>query len=525
MRVEEKIIVIKNADIRTMAKPARASAMAFTLSTDPHQLGTILATGKSSSIISKFSARAEEIIDLEGAIVAPGFSDSHIHFVSWARELTEPNLDGLTSLELCIQKLKQHLPRLSPGDWLTGGGWNWNSWQEKREPTRHDLDAIAPHTPIVLKSKDWHTLWCNTAALKILEIFDNPPVLKGGEIECDALGKPNGLLREAAAFHFMSKLPEQSPRNKHESILKAQKHLLSLGITTVHSIESLENFLFLKKMAQEGSLTLRVSCYILAEDLILLEKDPQQISRNPHSPVRIVGIKVFTDGSLGSRTAFLQKPYENSASVGMSTLNFGDLDNIVRRAEKLGLPCAVHAIGDAANKMVLDALGASRDRGFKALKHRIEHCQLLDKQDIKRFATLNVIASVQPSHLISDMDMVHKAWGKRGRYAYAFASLARAKAKLIFGSDAPVEPPNPLEAIRAATKRKRASDNQSFYAQEEKITFQQALRALTAAPANAVDEQSLRGSLAPGMLADFVCIRKNSTGYCLLRFNWDKTVP
>jgi predicted amidohydrolase YtcJ len=219
----------------------------------------------------------------------------------------------------------------------------------------------------------------------------------------------------------------------------------------------------------------------------------------------------------------VQKPYEESENRGMSTLTPQELDTIVRRAEMLGLPCAAHAIGDAANKMVLDALAASRARGFKRLKHRIEHCQLLDKRDIKRFAELNVIASVQPSHLISDMDMVHKAWGKRGRYAYAFASLARAKATLIFGSDAPVEPPQPLGAIRDAITRTRASDKQSFYAQEEKLSFEQALRAHTIAPAYAVNEHSVRGRIAPGMVADFVCIRKSSSGYCLVRLNWDKT--
>jgi predicted amidohydrolase YtcJ len=239
--------------------------------------------------------------------------------------------------------------------------------------------------------------------------------------------------------------------------------------------------------------------------------------------VRIAGIKVFTDGSLGSRTAFLQKPYEDSASSGMSTLTPQELDDIVRRAEKLGLPCAVHAIGDAANKMVLDAFAASRARGFQTLKHRIEHCQLLNKRDIKRFAELNVIASVQPAHLISDMDMVHKAWGKRGRYAYAFASLARAKAKLIFGSDAPVEPPHPLEALRDAVTRTRFADKQSFYTKEERISFEQALKALTFTPAYAVHEHTIRGSIAPGMLADFVCIRKNGDEYCLVRLNWDKT--
>lgn len=207
----------------------------------------------------------------------------------------------------------------------------------------------------------------------------------------------------------------------------------------------------------------------------------------------------------GSRTAHLIKPYEDTAQKGLCTMSEKELLHTIARAQKQNLPCAVHAIGDAANRMVLNAFSKSRKRR-NTLPHRIEHCQLLTQADIKRFASLNVVASVQPSHLVSDMEMLNAAWGKRSRFAYAFGSLLRSKALVIFGSDAPVESPNPLHTIRDAVHRRNPETGKSHFSKEERLTVLQALRASTYAPAKAIGEQSFRGSLAVGNRADFVCI-------------------
>jgi predicted amidohydrolase YtcJ len=429
-----------------------------------------------------------------------------MHLVAWALQLAEPNLDSLASLHECLNKLEKAQSNLLQDEWLTGGGWNWNLWRENRQPGRRDLDGISTSRPIVLKSKDWHTLWCNTAALRAWNLMDTTETPFGALVERDSQGLPTGIFREDAAFHFMGRVPKPSSTKKSASVLLAQNKLLSQGITSVHSMEPLENFHLLRELALEGTLKLRVACYILDKDLSILEANPNLIKKNSLDLVRIAGIKIFTDGSLGSRTAFLNEPYEDTPSRGVCSITPKELNATVRRAERLGLPCAIHAIGDAANKMALDAFEKSRKRGFKSLKHRIEHCQLVSPRDIARFGTLKIVASVQPSHLISDLDMVSKAWGARGRYAYPFGTLARSGARLIFGSDAPVEEPSPLNSIFEATTRTRQHDGASLYPDEEKISEQQALKSLTIEPARAVGEQKWRGSIATGKIPDFVCI-------------------
>jgi predicted amidohydrolase YtcJ len=496
-----------NGDIFTMNEQERASAMVFSSKTPyragPHFEGTICAVGDHATLLARFASEHLHCVNLQGATVVPAFTDSHLHLTDWARQRFEPDLDGLTSLEECLAHLRIAEGRLEANQWLCGGGWNWNNWREGRQPTRTDLDHLFPNRPVVLKSKDWHTLWCNTKALQMWNLLSTPPPIPGGLVELGSDGKANGLLRENAAFRFMGAIPGLTPAQKRESLLKAQGELLDLGIVAVHTMEPLENHLFLKALADEGLLRLRVASYILAHDMGRLEKEPELLSNRPTDQVRIVGVKMFADGSLGSRTAAMLNPYEGTTSHGMFTLSIEQLDTSVRHAEKLGLPCAIHAIGDAANRRVLDALTASRRRGFSHLRHRIEHCQLLAPGDIARFGEENIAASVQPTHLASDLAMVHEAWGARGRYAFPFGSLARSGAPLLFGSDAPVEPPNPRATISAATRRMREQESRALYPTEEGLTVEETLRAMTLAPAELLDEDSFRGSLSEGKEAHF----------------------
>lgn len=294
----KNIIIYKNANIVTLAQPARASAMAVSNLELGNSHSQILAIGSTRQIETQYGKVANHIVDLKGCTVVPAFTDSHIHFVSWAQQLAELDLDGATSLKQCLELVAQRLTQLKPQEWLVGGGWNWNAWTEQHEPNRAHLDAIAPSTPVVLKSKDWHTLWCNTAALKAWDLISNPPKIDGGLLELEPGLHPSGLLRENLAFHFMGKLPPIDDTKKCENIMRAQEHLRAKGIFAIHSIESLHNHTLLQDMAKSGLLTLRIATYILASDLGALEKTHQTLPTPTSEQVRIVGIKVFTDGSL-----------------------------------------------------------------------------------------------------------------------------------------------------------------------------------------------------------------------------------
>jgi predicted amidohydrolase YtcJ len=520
MKKTQSITVFHNANIITTNPCRTFEALAFTAPTQsPDNAiipGSILAIGSNREILDTLSSSANSIIDLKNATVLPTFTDSHIHLTAWAKQLLEPDLDGITSLQECLEAIKKALLKPTASSWLSGGGWNWNLWKESRCPTRHDLDGICLDTPIALKSKDWHTLWCNTEALKRFGIFDSAHAFKPNTVDVDENGTPTGLLREETAFHFMSKMPDLSTTEKQEAILLAQEKLFSLGITNVHSIESFSDFQILHGLAKQGMLALRVSCYILANDLEKITVGTAQF-RSSNDSVHIAGLKLFTDGSLGSQTAFLLAPYANSESKGVCSITREQLVAVLRQAQNIELPCAIHAIGDAANRLALDAIeecqmpreeteNTTTPINSSRLQHRIEHCQLVHPDDICRFTTLNVAASVQPTHLISDIDLVEKYWPDRKEHAYPFRSLKLKQTPLIFGSDAPVEPPSPFASLHAALTRTRSSDNKSLCPETQRLTFEESLAASTLTPAQIVKQDHFCGSISVGKYADIVCL-------------------
>lgn len=507
------IKVFYNANIFTASVPSKVQAMAFEVpqenSDHTRCHGRILAVGSNDDVLEKFTSLDADIVNNHGATILPTFTDSHIHLSAWGKQLSEPNLDQVTSLDECLSILQCHKIENSRDPWLHGGGWNWNLWREGRLPTREDLDAIFPQIPVVLKSKDCHTLWCNTAALQRLNFFDAEYSFSLSTVERDYMGIPTGIIREQAAFFLMGQIPQSTNEQKTRAILRAQAKLFSLGIASVHSVESFEDFLLIRELAEQGRLKIRVSVYILEQDFDQVALSPQSY-RLATSQVHIAGIKVFADGSLGSQTAFLLEPYTKSTSCGVSCITKEHLQATIGKAEKLSLSCAIHAIGDAANRMALDAISACKSqnstKNLTSLHHRIEHCQLVHPSDISKFGANNVVASVQPTHLISDIELIEKYWQNRTHSAYPFRSLTRAHAQLIFGSDAPVEQPNPLASMHAAITRTRQIDNRSLCKLEEGISFDEALAASTTNPENVIGSIQQYGNIEPEKFANFICL-------------------
>jgi hypothetical protein len=450
--------------------------------------------------------------------VVPGFTDSHIHFLSAALNLERINLDGLDSKAKAVAAVAERVAQTPKGKWVRGYGWNHNLW-DGRFPNKADLDAVAPDHPVVLTRKDYHVLWVNSRALEAAGITTETPDPPGGEIERDpATGEPTGILKEEACKLVYRVLPQPTAAERQAALKRAFTLAHSVGLTGVHEIlstnlfaEGLRDYL---ELAQRGELGLRVYLFIPRERLT------EAITLGLRTGfgdewVRIGPVKAFMDGTLGSQTADMVEPFKGQPhNRGLPILSAEEIRGLIARASDAGLACAVHAIGDAANRKVLDAIASyrrsARWRDDLRLRHRIEHAQLVHPADIPRFGELGVIASVQPIHATSDMEIAERYWGERCATAYAYRSLLEAGAKLAFGSDAPVESWDVLAGIHAAVTRQRADGNPpGGWYPEQRLTVAQAVHGYTLGAAYASGEEHLKGSITAGKLADFVVLSQD----------------
>lgn len=474
--------------------------------------GRIVAIG-SNAETRTLAGPETESIDLGGQTVLPGFIDAHVHLLWLGRSLDTINLEGARSLQECLARVQAYLAerRIAPGVWVRGSGWDEYCWAAPILPTRHDLDALTPHNPVLLMRKDGHSLLANSRALALAEIeavTENPP---GGVIDRDAAGQPTGIVRDNAMEIVLRAVSEPAAEEKERGLLLGQERALSYGVTSVGSMETPPVFFALQALAQAGKLKLRVSQSIPYEHL------DDAIALGVRSGLgdewlRVAGLKLFADGSLGSATALLLENYEGRPGErGVATRQKAELRDLVRQATAAGIAPIIHAIGDRANRDVLDIYEESRAAGEgEGLRYRIEHCQLVQPVDVARFGRLGVIASMQPTHCTSDRAMAEKLWGRRSRYAYAWRSMLDSGAILAFGSDAPVETISPLVGMWAAMTRRspQAPAGDSWYA-EQCLTADEALRAYTMGAAYALNEERHRGSLALGKLADMVVLSKD----------------
>lgn len=445
------------------------------------------------------------VLDLQGRCVVPGLTDSHIHLLNYGLSLDRVELGGAESLAEVLERVRQAAAGLAPGEWLEGWGWDHSVWQEPRFPDKAALDAVVGQVPVALRRKDGHMYWVNSRALAAAGITRETADPPGGRIGRDASGEPNGLLFEAAMDLVLDAIPPTTGEQSDRAARRAMDTLHRLGVTGIHVPENAASFGALQRLDASGDLRLRVTM-MLTYDTLQAALDTGLRTGFGSQFLRVGPVKLFVDGSLGSETAAMLAPFENSDNRGILTIPEPEIAKAVSRAASGGIACAIHAIGDRANRVVLDAFEATRAH-WHGLRQRIEHVQVLHPADLPRLASLGVIASMQPIHATQDMDLVDRLWGARGRHAYAFRSLLASGAVLAFGSDAPVETPDPLAGLYAATTRRRTDGrpDEGWYP-EERISAEEAIRAYTAAAAYAAGLEQVSGTLSPGKWADFTVL-------------------
>jgi predicted amidohydrolase YtcJ len=500
-------LVLYNGRIYTMDR-ARPGAQAVAIVRN-----RIAAVGNDVQVKSLL-APGGEAVDLGGRTAVPGLTDAHIHFVGYALRLMRINLSGIVSRAETVQRVAERAQTARPGEWLLGGGWDRNLWEDPSFPTKEDLDSAAPHNPVALSSKDGHSLWVSSLALAGAGITAETPSPPGGEIERQPrTGEPTGILKENAEGLVKRVIEKPSLKAIQTALKTAMVNAHQAGLTGIHDCEDERAFAAFQELSNKNELGLRVLMHIPAKNL----DDAIGLGLRTgfgNEQLRVGGVKMFADGALGSRTAAMLAPYEDEPlNLGIVVTSKEELRELVSKASRAGISAAIHAIGDRANRDVLDILEESRQLGEGSdLRHRIEHVQLLHPADVPRLAKLGIVASMQPIHATSDMDMVKRHWGEeRGQGAYAWRSLLDAGTGLAFGSDCPVETLDPLVGIHAAVTRRRAdgSPGPEGWHPEQRITVEDAVQAYTMGAAYASGEEREKGSITPGKLADLVVLSQD----------------
>jgi len=452
-------------------------------------------------------------VDLKGRCAMPGLIDAHLHFESLSLGLDRLNAE-LPTVEEVQVAVRERADALSPGEWIRGHGWNHNRWGGEF-PAGAELDAAAPEHPVFLTAKSGHAAWVNDQALKMAGVDRRTPDPASGALVRTPEGEPTGILLEGASDLVSRVIPEPGLDEVTKAMRRGMDRALALGLTGVGDLDGARALRAWQILREAGDLRVRV-CKSVPHALLDETIDLGLRSGFGDEWLRIGGVKLFADGALGPRTAWMLEPYENEpGNLGMPLMKGEELVHAVEKAGAAGLACLTHAIGDRANREVLDTLQAERERerarGRSRLRHRIEHVQILHPDDLPRLAELGVVASMQPIHATSDMEMADRFWGERAAGAYAFRSLLGRGTALAFGSDSPVEPLDPLVGIHAAVTRCRADGSPAAegWHTEERLTVEQAVRAYTAGAAFASGEEALKGRLAPGYLADCVVLDRD----------------
>ncbi len=461
--------------------------------------------------------------DQNGATILPGLTDAHIHLSWYALGLQALDLRGCTR-DALIQSVAQHAASLPPGQWIKGRGWDQNLWgtaaTESTFPTAAELDTVAPHHPVALTAKSGHALVANSEAMRRAGLLDtetqNQPEVAYGHIARDAKGRPTGMFFENAMRLISDAIPQPTLEEIASAQALAQEHLLKVGITAIHDVDGGLSFAAYQTLRHSQKLVVRVVKYSPLETFEEVLKVGLR-SGYGDDVLRYGGLKLFTDGALGARTAAMLAPYEDEPdNIGIPTLDYETLHDIAQRATDGGIALAVHAIGDRANRMVLDALESTIPPEQTAkpqhiLRHRIEHVQLITPEDQQRLGKLGIVASMQPIHAIHDMDMADRYWGARAKNAYAWRSLQDADAILAFGSDAPVESFDPFVGLYAAVTRctEEGHPSPAGWYPEQRLTLSKALRAYTWGAAYAGGMEDKLGCLLPGYYADLIVLNQN----------------
>ncbi len=447
--------------------------------------------------------------DGRGLIMLPGLVDAHGHVMGLGFAALTLDLSGTNSLEEAQAAIKAYAAKYPERRWIVGRGWNQEKWGLGRFPTAADLDAAVADRPVWLERVDGHAGWANSRAMEIAGVTAASKSPSGGRIELVG-GKPSGIFVDAASELIGKHIPAPKPAERDLALAEAQKALLSVGVTSIADMgTTIEDWQSYRRAGDAGWLSVRIFGYAGGIDNMVAIAGPRPTPWLYEDKLRLGGVKLYLDGALGSRGAWLKKPYADApGQSGLSFLASAEIRNLMVRAAMDGFQTAVHAIGDAANA---DAIGAVEDLAETYTgdrRWRIEHVQIVDPADLPRLAKNGIIASMQPVHQTSDRLMAEARLGpERLAGAYAWNSILKAGGKLAFGSDTPVEAPNPFAGIAAAMTREDAQ-GQPFggWIPTERVTREQALAGFTIGAAYAAFAEGKVGSLTPGHRADFILV-------------------
>jgi len=494
----------------------------------------VLAVGADADI-KRLAAPQTKLRDLQGAFLMPGLNDAHVHLGGAGQTKLNVDLTGAQSLDEMLDRIKAKAAQSPAGHWLTGGGWDHTLWANKTLPSRQDLDKVTGDHPTLLERIDGHIAVANTAALKAANITGKSNAPQGGSIDLDASGEPTGILRDTEMEEVEKLIPPPTHDELRQGLELAIADALSHGLTSVQDNSGWDEFLVMEELEKEGKLGLRITEWLpFAAPIDQLKE--MRAHHDQNDPMLHTGmLKGFMDGSLGSRTAALKAPYADEPSnSGLARYDQPKLNAMAVERARAGFQIGFHAIGDKAAAMALDAFAqtydacpelAPQDKNpykvercwptvAKGHRDRIEHAQVVDPADIARFKKLGVIASMQPNHLLTDMNWAQDRLGpQRAAYSYAWKAYLDAGVVLAFGTDYPVEPVTPFRGLYAAVTRAnedgKGGAGTKTYFPESKLTRTQALYAYTQGSAYAEFDEKTKGKLAPGFDADFILLDRN----------------
>jgi predicted amidohydrolase YtcJ len=515
-------VIFRNANIYTGLKDRstfgetqrRAEALAI-------RGDRVVAIGGNSEIM-KWKGTQTQVIDLHGQLVMPGFNDAHVHLAEAGFQKLSVNLVGVRSLDEFRQRIRERVMSAAPGEWITGGGWDETLWPVKTPPSRWDVDEVSQGHPVFLQRVDGHIAVANTKALQLASVTVASRDPEAGKIDRDESGTPSGILRETARDAVFAIIPKATHEKRRQGIMQALADAARWGITSAQDNSSWEDFQVYEELEREGQLTLRISEWLpfdASVDGLKAMRDSHPRSDNMlHTGM----LKGFMDGSLGSHTAALLQPYaDDPRNSGLPRYDAEKLNEMTEERLAEGFQIGFHAIGDRGVQMALDAFAgaeeAVREQAPKSsntnndFRLRIEHAQVTTPAEIQKFKNLKVIASMQPNHLLTDMNWAQNRLGpERAAHSYAWAEFLSKGVALAFGTDYPVEPITPFRGLYAAVTR-QSEDGKKRYYPEQRLTIDQAIAAYTIGSAYAEFAEKEKGSLQPGMLADFVVLDRDIT--------------
>jgi hypothetical protein len=472
--------------------------------------GKIAAVGTNAEVKAALPGKVEAV-DLPGRLVTPGLVDGHCHFLSYGLSLRRVDLRDLPSLAACRERIREAVRGRAPGEWILGRGWNHHNWEEKREPLRGDLDDIAPDNPVMMVRACGHSQWVNSRALAAAGIARGTPDPAGGRIDRDPkTGDATGMLRELRTFVERA-IPVPSLEERRQAVLLAQQHALRLGVTGAHTCERYEQWEAFEALDRKGALKVRIYHLLWPQDLDEAEANGVRPGRGSER-LWAGHMKLYADGSLGAGTALLHEPYtDEPGNTGLVVLSQAQLQEKIELGYRRGYSVGIHAIGDKAVTHCLLAIAAARKAVPGARCDRIEHIQIYRQEDLRLFRELGIVGSVQPRFVSTDWNVAERRWGAaRCRNGYAWRSLKDAGVPLLFGSDAPVEPMDPILGLQAAVTRQTPEGlPPGGWYPDQRLTLEESLAGFTAAPAWVSGREDRVGRIRAGLWADLTVFARD----------------